>query len=148
MGKPSRDKGKRGERQAAKAIGEHWGHEVRRTRQSDGAYDPDLAGITGVWIEVKSLKRIALHRHYEQAKGDAGGGDIPIVVHKEDRGPWLVTCSVEDLKELAETLWGQHERPVVNSVIVRAEFDDDGTDSNVPYVKFNGIEIPYVEKLG
>ena len=94
MGRKSRNKGKRGERQAVEACKRLLGSPdlCKRTSQSDGAYAPDIQhAIPGFHVEVKARARIAALRFYEQALKDARkhaelGGDwgVPIVLLRED----------------------------------------------------------------
>lgn len=100
MGKPSRDKGKRGEREVAKILRDH-GYDSHRGVQYHGGPDsPDVVGLPGIHIEVKRVERLDLRAAYGQSKDDAAGGDIPIVVHRKSREPWMVTLSLEDFLEI------------------------------------------------
>lgn len=98
MSKASRDKGKRGEQEVARIV-RHFlpdlADEVRRgwqCREGDDA--PDVEGLPW-WIEVKRRKSIALHRWYEQGNAATDGRPVALV-HREDRGRWLVTIDFED----------------------------------------------------
>ena len=54
-----------------------------------------MVGIPGVHIEVKRVERLNLHAAMEQSIRDAKG-EIPIVVHRMSREPWMVTMRFED----------------------------------------------------
>ena len=54
-----------------------------------------MVGLPGVHIEVKRVERLNLHAAMEQSIRDAKG-DIPIVVHRMSREPWMVTMRFED----------------------------------------------------
>ena len=86
MGKASREKGKRVEREAARAVAEALGIEARRSVQFCGrAGDADLAtSLDGVHFEVKARAAHSALRFMEQAKADAGDA-IPVVLLREDR---------------------------------------------------------------
>ena len=101
----SRDKGKRGEREAAAAMSEHLGCEARRGVQFQGGQDsPDVRhSIEGVHIEVKRTETFNAYNAVEQATRD-GGGKVPVVLHKRNRGEWLAVVPLSRLKELAERL--------------------------------------------
>lgn len=95
MGGMSRDKGKRGERDAAALLRELTGQDVRRrVRQHDG--DADLVGLAGWSIEVKSyatttpaLVRTWWGQAVEQAKRE--GSCAPLLLYRSNRRPW---CAV------------------------------------------------------
>ena len=70
MGKMQRDKGKRGEREVVQIMQSLGWTEARRSRQSDGAVDPDVAGCDPLWIEVKRRKSIAACRFMDQCDED------------------------------------------------------------------------------
>lgn len=102
MGKPSREKGKRGERMFAKLLREN-GFEARRGIQYQGSPDsPDVVGLPGFHIEVKFVEKLSLRDAMEQSKSDAGQGEMPIVAHKRSREEWLVTQPFTDWIELVK----------------------------------------------
>lgn len=92
----SRQKGKRGELELAKILREN-GYEARRGVQYKGGSDsPDVVGLPGMHIECKRVERLDLTAAYEQSFGEAGDGEIPLVVHKKNGEPWFVTLTLED----------------------------------------------------
>lgn len=96
MGINSRQKGARAERELAHKISEY-GYECRRGQQYSGANgDADVVGLKGVHIECKAVERLNIHDAVEQATRDAREGEVPVVFHKKNRKPWLVTMSFED----------------------------------------------------
>lgn len=97
MGKTSREKGKRGEREWALVCREH-GYECRRTSQYCGQSGEaaDVVGLPGVHIEVKRVERLNILDAMLQAVRDAPSGVIPIVAHRRNNRPWLVTMRAED----------------------------------------------------
>lgn len=94
MGKASRNKGKAGEREVARLCREY-GYDTKRGQQYSGRGEDDVVGLPGVHIEVKRVERLNLHAAMEQSIRDAKG-DIPIVVHRMSREPWMVTMRFED----------------------------------------------------
>ena len=103
MGRTSREKGKRGEREFAKALRD-LGVEARRTQQyagADGTSDV-VSSIPGVHWEVKRYARIGSIRFLEQAERDSLPEDLPVVAMREDRGGWVVAVRLEHLVDLAE----------------------------------------------
>lgn len=97
MGKMSRDKGKRGEREWAKICRDN-GYECRRTSQYCGKTGEaaDVIGLPGVHIEVKRVERLNIENAMSQAVRDSENGKIPIVAHRKNNCPWLVTMLAED----------------------------------------------------
>jgi len=90
MGMMQRNKGKRGEREAAAILSEVTGRKVtRRVRQHDG--DSDLVGLVGFSIEVKVASRVTaaiVDEWWEQAKSHADAGHEPMLMYRQDRQPW------------------------------------------------------------
>jgi Holliday junction resolvase len=104
MGRPQREKGKRGERLAAKALSD-LGFPARRGVQFQGGpQSPDiLAKIAGVHWEVKFVEREQVRSWVAQAKEDSGG-KVPVVLHKRSRGEWLLTIPLGRLNEFTRRL--------------------------------------------
>lgn len=101
IGRASREKGKRGEREVAKIFKDAGYTEARRTSQYCGKTGDasDVTGVPGIHLEVKYVEREQVRSWMAQATRDAeaaGGGDIPAVVHRKTHSPWLVTLSLED----------------------------------------------------
>lgn len=105
MGRASREKGKRGEREVASAL-RAMGFDSRRAQQyagADGTADV-LTSIGGTHWEVKRYARIGSLRFLEQARRDAPEGSIPVVACREDSGPWVIQVDLKDLPLLAERI--------------------------------------------
>ena len=99
MGKTSRDKGKRGEREVASLL-RSYGYDAHRGVQYKGGKDsPDVVGLPKVHIEVKRTERLDLYGALAQSKGDAGD-DMPIVVHRKNDCEWVVIQPLSDWIEL------------------------------------------------
>jgi len=93
----SRAKGARGERQWRDELRAQ-GYEARRGQQFSGSPDsPDVVCKQLDWIhfEVKRVGRMALVEWMGQAQRDAGTR-VPVVAHRLNRGPWLVTLRLFD----------------------------------------------------
>jgi len=104
MGKSQRDKGKRGELEASHKLSEVLGVPVWRSQQYHGAAgSADLAGVDGLHFEVKRTERLSLYDAIEQAAGDCGD-DLPVVIHRRNRKPWLVIMYLEDVGDFVQTL--------------------------------------------
>jgi Holliday junction resolvase len=106
MGKMSREKGKRGEREAAAEIRRLFGVEACRGAQHRGGPDaPDIrTAICGVHFEVKRRETLRLTDALSQAIADAGE-NIPVVLHRANGQPWLAIVRLDDLPKLATQLY-------------------------------------------
>lgn len=105
MGRAQREKGKRGERAAAKAVAVALGVSARRGVQYKGGADSaDIqVDIPGVHWEVKFVERESVRTWMAQA-AEESGGQVPAVLHKRSRGEWLVTLQLERLYEFVQRL--------------------------------------------
>ncbi len=96
----SRNKGKRGELELA-AILRKYGFDARRGQQYCGTSgDADVVGLPGCHIECKRVERLNIDDAMEQAIRDAREGEMPVVMHRRSRKPWLVTVGLEDFLAL------------------------------------------------
>ena len=87
----SRDKGKRGELEAARVLKEY-GYETRRGQQYSGATgDADVVGLPGVHLEIKRVEKLNISEAMKQSIRDARDGELPVVMHRKNRETWLVT---------------------------------------------------------
>ena len=105
MGMRSKTKGKVGEREAAAALNEVLGTGCRRGAQHCGGPEsPDVIGLPGVHVEVKRVEALNIRKAVEQSAADAGPGESAIVLHRQNRTPWLVTVRLSDLPGLARAV--------------------------------------------
>ena len=100
MGKMSRDKGKRFEREVAQLFKEH-GYDAHRTAQFKGKTGAagDVEGVSRIHIECKHQERMNLYDWMQQSVNDASAedkGNLPVVIHKANNKPVLVTMRFED----------------------------------------------------
>lgn len=105
MGKRSRNKGKRGELEAAKMM-KSVGWAARRGQQySGGSGSGDL--VTELdnhfHFEVKRTEALRLYDAMAQAKADAGG-KIPVVMHRRNHCDWVVVLPAKDFLEMVREL--------------------------------------------
>lgn len=105
MGLRSRNKGKRGEREAAAEIARLFRVDARRGRQFSGSDEsPDIrTSIPRVHFEVKRVESLRINAALDQAISDAGA-NIPVVFHKQNHRPWVAIVRLDDLPELAKQL--------------------------------------------
>jgi len=107
MSKKSRDKGSRGEREAAAFLTEHtgfqWVRGLPQTRRG-GKESPDIepANEQCFWnkfhFEVKRIaSRVDLNAAMLQASSDARSRNkVPVVLWRADRNPWRITIRAND----------------------------------------------------
>lgn len=99
MGRSSREKGKRGEREVVTAL-RMVGYDARRGFQSRAGTDEcDVEG-TEYWIECKRGRRVNLRGAWKQAAADTDGRP-PVVVWRDDRAEWMVLLSLEEWARMA-----------------------------------------------
>ena len=98
----NRRRGANYEREVAHALRDLLGLDTRRGAQNGVKGGDDVQGWPGVRIEAKRRKSIALVRALEQAEADAKGGELPVVIAREDRGSSVLMIRLEDLPRLVE----------------------------------------------
>lgn len=110
----SREKGKRGEREAAAYLRKH-GFEARRGQQYSGSDNsPDVVhNVPGVHLEVKRTERLILWKALAQAIEDSSE-KIPVVMHKCNKtkkkddypkGEWIVVLMANDFLDMIKDLY-------------------------------------------
>lgn len=103
MGKVSRDKGKRGERELANKLREY-GYNCRRGVQYCGINgDADVIGLPGIHIECKRVERLNFYEAMIQAAHDARADELPTVMSRRDNSPWLVTMRLDDFMRIYQS---------------------------------------------
>ena len=100
------EKGKRGERELAKILTALLGVECRRGQQYNGIEGKDVVGVDGLHIESKWVERLNLREAYAQAERDAASNDVPVVCHKTNKHPWLITLALSDILEFVMAIDG------------------------------------------
>ena len=97
-GRHSRQKGQRGEREAA-ALFTDRGYQARRgDSQSRGAREADVED-TQFWIEVKRGKRCPIRRAIEQGARDTDGRHA-LVFWRDDRSGWRIDMAADTFFEM------------------------------------------------
>lgn len=103
----SRAKGAKGERELANILKDR-GFTARRGQQYSGANgDADVVGLPGVHIECKRVERLNLEDAIKQSNVDAREGEIPVVIHRKNRGKWNCTLSLDDFLDLLSAWYEQ-----------------------------------------
>lgn len=92
----SKQKGKRGELEAAHFF-QKYGFDARRSQQFAGMNgDADVVGVPFLHLEVKRTEKLHLDKAMAQSIRDAREDEIPVVVHCKDRQDWKITLALED----------------------------------------------------
>lgn len=96
MGRREKEKGKRGEREVANILKAH-GYDARRGQQFCGFNgEADVVGMPGYHLEVKFQETTKLWEWLAQSERDARTGEVPVVVFRKSRSPWIVAMRFED----------------------------------------------------
>lgn len=99
----SRDKGKRGELEAAHVLKKH-GYDTRRGQQFAGINgDADVVGLPYIHLEIKRVEKLNIDEALSQSIRDAKDDEIPVVMHRKNRTEWKITMRLEDWIEMYKT---------------------------------------------
>ena len=100
----AKKKGSAGERELLHLLEAHGIPAHRNDQRFIGGVDrPDISvEVSGIplHVEVKRQERLRLSEAVTQAVHDANGHALPVVVHRSNRQPWLVTVKLEDILQL------------------------------------------------
>ena len=100
----SKRKGSAAERELLHLLEAHGIAAHRNIQQFIGGADnPDIAAeVCGIplHVECKRQERLRLSEAVTQAVRDANGHALPIVAHRSNRQPWLLTVRLEDVLQL------------------------------------------------
>ncbi|NQU97036.1 MAG: hypothetical protein HQ548_05270 [Chloroflexi bacterium] len=102
----SKRKGAKGEREAAAKLNEVLGTQFHRGRQYHGGPEsPDLAGdVPGLHVEVKRTERLRIWEAVRQARADGGVDQVPVVMHRANKKPWVLIVEAEMLIRLLDVV--------------------------------------------
>ena len=94
----SKHKGSEGERELCAYL-THAGYPAHRNEQRfvGGRGNPDVTaeGLENLHIEVKRVEHLNIGAAMAQATADAAGR-TPVVIHRRNRQPWLITMKLSD----------------------------------------------------
>ena len=93
----SKKKGNAGERELCAILAEAGAAQRNDQRYIGGKDNPDIdaEGLEGFHFEVKRVEKLNVPEAMKQAIRDASGR-VPVVVHRRNREPWLVTMRLDD----------------------------------------------------
>ena len=103
----SRNRGKRGEREAAAHIAWLWNVRARRGRQYAGdpsAPDVVIERAPQLWTEVKLRESLNVASTFERVAEESGDERVPLLLHRRNRSEWLLTLKAADLLLVRELL--------------------------------------------
>ena len=104
----SRNKGKRGELEAAHLL-QDYGYDARRGQQFSGANgDADVVGLPHIHLEVKRVEKLNIDEALDQSVSDARDDETPVVLHRKNRKEWKVTMRFIDWIEMYEA-WEKNQ---------------------------------------
>lgn len=96
----AKQKGNQGERELARLLREY-GYDARRGMQYQGGQlEADVVGLPGIHIECKRVQGLDVSKAMHQSIRDAKDEEIPVVIHRENRKPWMITLRLGDLMEI------------------------------------------------
>lgn len=105
----SRQKGKRGELEAAAEWNRHVPNaHARRSQQHSGtesASDLIAPGTPHLWLEVKRVQKLNLTEVMSKSREQCGEL-CPVVLHRKNDEEWLVTFPLEDIKRFVQQVQG------------------------------------------
>lgn len=104
-------KGKGGERDLAAFIRKQGFDGVRRGQQHDGLEGKDLVGLERIHIECKRVENLRLWGALHQAWSEYEVGEIPVVMHRSNRHPWIAILKLEDFLEMYRSWFVFQEYP-------------------------------------
>lgn len=111
----SRDKGKRGEREARDQVRTYWSApNCIRAAQSNGKHSADLLDAgDSLHVEVKRIASIAALKYFQQAERDRKRGEIPVVLMRQNgtiagqersMTGWVVMFAIEDTDQFVRNI--------------------------------------------
>ena len=106
----SRDKGKRGELEAAHILKEY-GYDARRGQQFAGINgDADVVGLPRIHLEIKRVEKLNIDDALSQSIRDARDEEVPVVMHRKNRTEWKITMRFSDWVEMYKAWEKENER--------------------------------------
>jgi hypothetical protein len=96
----SRQKGKRGELEAARVLREYGYDAHRGVQYHGGPESPDVTGLPGCHLEIKRVEKLNIQDAVDQAKRDRKDGELAIVMHRRNNCEWLMTMPIADFMRI------------------------------------------------
>lgn len=97
-GRASRRKGISGELEAIKILQANGWPIAERTQRGVAQERGDVAnGPRGTYIEIRRREKLSVPASVREVIAAAQPGELPLLVHRPSRCPWMVTLRLEDL---------------------------------------------------
>ena len=100
---PSKEqkKGRRGEIELAELL-TTYGYDVHTGRALSFGTVPDIIGLEGIHVECKRVEKLDLYKALRQSQNDSErfSDGLPVVIHRTNRKPWVVSMALQDWLEL------------------------------------------------
>lgn len=102
MGKSQQKKGAAGERELIAYLDAHGIKDLHRGGSLSFGTVPDIYGMDGIHIECKRVERLNVMAAMEQSIRDSEAmqDGVPVLMHRRNRKPWLVTMRLDDWLEM------------------------------------------------
>lgn len=128
MGKSSQRKGRGGELELVQLLHSYGFQDVRPGKPISYGEEPDVVGLPGVHIECKRVERLNVPEAMQQAERDAQRfqDGIPVLFHRRNRQPWLVTLHLEDFVQIYKGGGGADEAHQEQAGSDRRQADSSG----------------------
>lgn len=101
------------EREAAADIQLTLGLPARRAARNGVPGAADIVGTPGIRFEVKGRRSIGALRFLDQARAEVQSGDVPVVLMRENGGPWALLLELSDLERFVQRICQARALPVV-----------------------------------
>jgi hypothetical protein len=111
MGKASRDKGKRGERDLANTLSQLGVRSRRGVQYRGGPGSPDVVtALSGIHVECKRTEQLSLYPALWQAYEEMPADHMPVVMHRRNGKPWVVVLNLDDFVKICREAGRVEER--------------------------------------
>lgn len=103
MGRRSKTKGARGERDAAAFLRQYYPDAARGASQTRGGEDAPDVDNSPYWVEVKFYENLAVEKWVAKAESDSkNSGKEPMVMMRCNRGEWIVAMRASRFFEVVK----------------------------------------------
>ena len=101
MGRTAQRKGRNAERELSLILNSY-GFDTEPAPPLNFGTIPDITGMPGLHVEVKRHEKICLTEWLRQAQTDSEKfhDGIAVVMHRQNRQPWIVSMSLENFIEI------------------------------------------------
>jgi Holliday junction resolvase len=101
MGRASRTKGKLGELEVVRLLRAHGWPNARRTSDGRRQGSCDIAeGPEACVIEIRRREAVNVPKGMREVSERTSFTELPVLVHRPSRSPWLATLPLEELLDL------------------------------------------------